>query len=111
MCGRNSSIYPIYSDTDRKLQCHLGVFFRSTSPFPCTMLRAELRLGLDRAVQVRQGVGTQDWGSPYATFKLKHKSKPELHQRREFGAGAQHTAVICVTIRVKQSHNRGCTIA
>jgi hypothetical protein len=39
-------------------------------------------------LEARQGVGTQDWGSPYTT--LKQNSKPSS-PNAEFGAGAQHT--------------------
>ncbi len=39
-------------------------------------------------LEARQGVGTQDWGSPYTTLKQNSKLSSS---NAEFGAGAQHT--------------------
>ena len=48
--------------------------------------------GLDHTggLEARQGVATQDWGSPYTA--LKQNSKPEFHltPSSELRAGAQH---------------------
>ena len=39
-------------------------------------------------LEARQGVATQDWGSPDTT--LKQNSKPEFHQRRVRSWGSTH---------------------